>query len=170
MAEFFSENLLSNFLFKVLFQGPSYFLAASLLQSQCLPNPKYSSALSNRSRTNLTRSARGVWADCRAPPAQRFAVRVFAEKFSARFGEIQHNFHTISAAFTSAVEKCFHKFSVKFPMNLAKCSLQCVGVVAMCSLYCLAEASACSKGRHFIVIQSTTHHGKKKCSAWQQSK
>ena len=61
-----------------------------------------------------------------------FAVRVFAEKNSAHFGEFLQNFRIIAATFTGAVETIFGNFPQKFPQhfrNFSKCSLQCVGVV-----------------------------------------
>ena len=122
---------LSDFLFRVLFQVASCFLAASLLQGLLKAEPQGQIRPVRKTKNHFHSQCEGasVCALLRAS-GRAFAVRVFAENISAHFGEFPQNFRKMSATFAGAVETILDNFPQKFPQNFrnfSKCSLQCVG-------------------------------------------
>ena len=144
----------------------------------CWPNPKYRSALSERSRTILTRYVRGVCVRMSGgcvcgllrASGRTCAVRVFAKNVSAHFSEFPRNFREISATFTGAVETIFGKFSAKkHPhkkhlqnfRNFAKCSCSTWGghCVKLCEADCSVAACRSNPYIAFLLEARGSHSG-----------
>ena len=139
---FFLPNFIRNIFSRIFcsrccFRGRHASWLQAYYKVSCLPNPKYRSALTERSKTILMRSATGdVSADCCAHPARSICCMSYRKEMST-FRRISAMFLQNLCTFTGTVETIFRKTSANISLifcNFSKCSLQCVVVVAVCSL------------------------------------